>query len=101
MGTMTAYDVLISRNAKTSIKLAPRRPNNTPHLIMWLRPIFMTNLLPTRAPNKKLKDTEYYYFDDKNFVLEAFKKKDINSLNNKKLISNYNYDNLIKFRQFY
>ncbi len=40
-------------------------------------------------------------FDDKNFILEAFKKKDINSLNNKKLISNYNYDKLIKFRQFY
>ena len=39
-------------------------------------------------------------FDDKNFILEAFK-KDINSLNNKKLISNYNYDKLIKFRQFY
>ena len=40
-------------------------------------------------------------FDDKNFILEAFKKKDINSLNDKKLISNYNYDKLIKFRQFY
>ena len=40
-------------------------------------------------------------FDDKNFLLEAFKKKDINNLNNNQLISNYNYDNLIKFRQFY
>ncbi len=40
-------------------------------------------------------------FDDKNFILEAFKKKDINNLNNKQLISNYNYDKLIKFRQFY
>ena len=40
-------------------------------------------------------------FDDKGFILEAFKKKDINSLNNKQLISNYNYDKLIKFRQFY
>ncbi len=40
-------------------------------------------------------------FDDKNFILEAFKQKDINSLNNKQLISNYNYDKLIKFRQFY
>ena len=40
-------------------------------------------------------------FDDKNFILEAFKEKDINSLNNKQLISNYNYDKLIKFRQFY
>ena len=39
-------------------------------------------------------------FDDKGFILEAFK-KDINSLNNKQLISNYNYDKLIKFRQFY
>ena len=40
-------------------------------------------------------------FDDKNFILEAFKKKDINNLNNKQLITNYNYDKLIKFRQFY
>ena len=40
-------------------------------------------------------------FDDKNFILEAFTEKDINSLNNKQLISNYNYDKLIKFRQFY
>tara|TARA_B100001564_G_scaffold341424_1_gene336113 strand:+ start:199 stop:2550 length:2352 start_codon:yes stop_codon:yes gene_type:complete len=40
-------------------------------------------------------------FDDKSFILEAFKKKDINNLNNKQLISNYNYDKLIKFRQFY
>ena len=40
-------------------------------------------------------------FDDKDFILEAFKKKDINNLNNKQLISNYNYDKLIKFRQFY
>ena len=40
-------------------------------------------------------------FDYKNFILEAFKKKDINNLNNKQLISNYNYDKLIKFRQFY
>ena len=40
-------------------------------------------------------------FDDKNFILEAFKKKDINNLNNKQLISNSNYDKLIEFRQFY
>ena len=40
-------------------------------------------------------------FDDKDFILEAFKQEDINSLNNKQLISNYNYDKLIKFRQFY
>ena len=40
-------------------------------------------------------------FDDKSFILEAFKKKDINNLNNKQLISNFNYDKLIKFRQFY
>ncbi len=40
-------------------------------------------------------------FDDKNFILEAFKEKDINNLNNKQLISNYNYDKIIKFRQFY
>ena len=40
-------------------------------------------------------------FDDKNYILEAFKEKDINNLSNKQLISNYNYDKLIKFRQFY
>ncbi len=40
-------------------------------------------------------------FDDKDFILEAFKLKDINNINNKELISSYNYDNLIKFRQFY
>ncbi len=40
-------------------------------------------------------------FDDKNFILEAFKIKDINNINNKQLISNSNYDKLIKFRQFY
>ena len=48
--------------------------------------------------NRMIKQTD---FDDKNFILEAFKKKDINNLNNKQLISNYNYDKLIKFRQFY
>ena len=40
-------------------------------------------------------------FDDKNFILEAFKIKDINNINNKQLISNSNYDKLVKFRQFY
>ena len=40
-------------------------------------------------------------FDDKNFILEAFKIKDINIINNKQLISNSNYDKLVKFRQFY
>ncbi len=40
-------------------------------------------------------------FDDKNFILEAFKEKDINNLNNKQLISDYDYDKVIKFRQFY
>ena len=33
--------------------------------------------------------------------LKHLKIKDINSLNNKQLISNSNYDKLIKFRQFY
>ena len=40
-------------------------------------------------------------FDDKNLIIEAFKSKDINNLNNNGLISDYNYDKLIKFRQFY
>ncbi len=40
-------------------------------------------------------------FNEKNTILEAFKEKDIIKLKNKDLISNYNYDNLIKFRQFY
>ena len=40
-------------------------------------------------------------FDDKDLIIEAFKNKDINSLNNNRLISDYNYDKLIKFRQFY
>ena len=57
---------------------------------------------------KKVKNIlkEKKFFEDlissyKNFILEAFKEKDINSLNNNQLISNYNYDKLIKFRQFY
>ena len=40
-------------------------------------------------------------FDDKDLIIEAFKEKDINNINNKKLILNYDYDKLIKFRQFY
>ena len=40
-------------------------------------------------------------FDDKNFILEAFKEKDINNLNNKELISNFNYDKFVEYRQFY
>ena len=40
-------------------------------------------------------------FDDKDLIIEAFKNRDINNLNNNRLISDYNYDKLIKFRQFY
>ena len=40
-------------------------------------------------------------FNDKNSIIEAFKIKDINILKNNNLISNYDYDNNIKFRQFY
>ena len=40
-------------------------------------------------------------FNDKNSIIEAFKIKDINKLKNNNLISNYDYDNNIKFRQFY
>ena len=38
---------------------------------------------------------------DKNTIVEAMKAKDINNINNNKLISINNYDNLIKYRQFY
>ena len=34
-------------------------------------------------------------------IVEALKKKDINNINNNKLISITNYDKLIKYRQFY
>ena len=37
----------------------------------------------------------------KNTIIEALKKKDINNVDNKKLISINNYDKLIKYRQFY
>ena len=40
-------------------------------------------------------------FNSKKSIIEAFKLKDINKIKNNNLISNYNYDNLIKFRQFY
>ena len=38
---------------------------------------------------------------DKNTIIEALKKKDINNIDNKNLISINDRDNLIKFRQFY
>ena len=38
---------------------------------------------------------------DKNTILEALKKKDINNIDNKNLIFINDRDNLIKFRQFY
>ena len=38
---------------------------------------------------------------DKNTIIEALKKKDINNINNNNLISIQGRDNLIKFRQFY
>ena len=38
---------------------------------------------------------------DKNTIVEAMKAKDINNINNNKLISINNYDKLIKYRQFY
>jgi penicillin-binding protein 1A len=40
-------------------------------------------------------------FNDKNTIIEALKIKDINNINNNKLISINSYDNLIKYRQFY
>ena len=38
---------------------------------------------------------------DKNTIVEALKKKDINNINNNKLISINSYDKLIQYRQFY
>ena len=38
---------------------------------------------------------------NKNTIIEALKAKDINNINNKKLISINSYDKLIKYRQFY
>ena len=38
---------------------------------------------------------------DKNTIIEALKSKDINSIDNNKLISINSYDKLIKYRQFY
>ena len=38
---------------------------------------------------------------DKNVIIEALKSKDINNINNNKLISINSYDKLVKYRQFY
>ena len=38
---------------------------------------------------------------DKNTIIEALKRKDINNINNNNLISINGRDNLVKFRQFY
>ena len=40
-------------------------------------------------------------FGEKNSIVEALKAKDINNINNNKLISITNYDKLIKYRQFH
>ena len=40
-------------------------------------------------------------FDNKNTIMEALKIKDINNIDNNKLISINNYDKLVKYRQFY
>ena len=39
--------------------------------------------------------------NDKNSIIEALKYKDINNIDNNKLISINTYDRLIKYRQFY
>ena len=39
--------------------------------------------------------------EGKNTIIEALKAKDINNINNNKLISINSYDKLIKYRQFY
>ena len=38
---------------------------------------------------------------DKNTIIEALKAKDINNINNNKLITTSSYDKLIRYRQFY
>ena len=43
----------------------------------------------------------YEDFTNSKSIIEAFKLKDINKIKNNDLISNYSYDNVIKFRQFY
>ena len=40
-------------------------------------------------------------FGDKNTIIEALKVKDINNIDNNKLISINSYDKLVKYRQFY
>jgi len=40
-------------------------------------------------------------FGEKNTIIEALKAKDINSIDNNKLISINSYDKLVKYRQFY
>ena len=39
--------------------------------------------------------------EEKNTIIEALKAKDINNIDNNKLISTDSYDKLIKYRQFY
>ena len=48
------------------------------------------------TPEQKLKTIE-----EKNTIIEAMKAKDINNIDNNKLISINSYDKLIKYRQFY
>ena len=38
---------------------------------------------------------------DKNSIVEALKLRDINNIDNNKLISTNGRDNIVKFRQFY
>ena len=40
-------------------------------------------------------------FGEENTIIEALKAKDINSIDNNKLISINSYDKLVKYRQFY
>ena len=62
-------------------------------ILKYLKNIYLTSL----NYDTGLKSS----FGDKNTIIEALKKKDINNIDNKNLISINDRDNLIKFRQFY
>ena len=55
--------------------------------------IYLTSLNYNTGQKSSLKDKET--------IIEALKSRDINNMNNNKLILINNYDKLIKYRQFY
>ena len=58
-----------------------------------MRPIYLTSLDYDTGTKSSL--------GEKNTIIEALKFKDINNIDNNKLISIGSYDKLIKYRQFY